>query len=259
MLSDLTTIAKRCTRCGIVKNAVQDFPKKSGQCKTCRAAYKRAYHATNAEKVRARRKAYYASNHEKIRASQQAYRAAHHEEIRVYQQAYRAAHQEELRAYFTAHRAANLEKIRVREQQYAAPHREANKTRMRAYYAEHREEVRQKVKAWKAANPKKVRAGNKAWEAANPEKVRARRARRRARENNAPRVERFTVLEIAERDRWVCHLCHKKVTRTTWSIDHLTPLSRGGAHTRDNVALAHVLCNATRGNRDATPVQLRLM
>src|SRR5581483_6016070 len=56
----------------------------------------------------------------------------------------------------------------------------------------------------------------------------------------------FTLLEIAVRDGWKCHICHKPVSRATWSMDHLVPLVDGGPHSRENVALAHHLCNSIR-------------
>lgn len=61
---------------------------------------------------------------------------------------------------------------------------------------------------------------------------------------------------IAERDGWRCHICKRKVRRSTWSLDHLVPLASGGTHTYDNVALAHHRCNTLRGSAGAA--QLRL-
>lgn len=52
---------------------------------------------------------------------------------------------------------------------------------------------------------------------------------------------------VARRDGWVCAICGGKVTRANWSLDHVVPLSKGGAHTYANVVLAHVTCNARRG------------
>jgi 5-methylcytosine-specific restriction endonuclease McrA len=33
------------------------------------------------------------------------------------------------------------------------------------------------------------------------------------------------------------------------SVDHIVPLSLGGPHTLDNAQLAHLRCNAIKGNR----------
>jgi HNH endonuclease len=62
---------------------------------------------------------------------------------------------------------------------------------------------------------------------------------------------------VAERDRWVCHLCGKKVKPGQESVDHLVPVSAGGADRMDNVALAHIRCNSRRGVKGE--VQLRLL
>lgn len=75
----------------------------------------------------------------------------------------------------------------------------------------------------------------------------------------------FTLREVAERDGWRCHLCGLAVPNRAYkardhdpTIDHLIPVSKGGAHTFDNVALAHNRCNWERGNADVS-FQLRLV
>lgn len=75
----------------------------------------------------------------------------------------------------------------------------------------------------------------------------------------------YTDREIFERDQWRCHLCGKKVDpaasrRSPYgaSIDHLVPLSLGGADAPANVATAHNRCNREKGIK-ARDEQLRLM
>lgn len=74
----------------------------------------------------------------------------------------------------------------------------------------------------------------------------------------------ITIRELAERDGWRCHLCCKKVPDREYAarpldatIDHLIPLSAGGQHVPENVALAHFQCNSQRS--DTGPAQLRLV
>lgn len=62
---------------------------------------------------------------------------------------------------------------------------------------------------------------------------------------------------IYERDNFTCQLCHEPMDMSACaphprspSIDHITPLSRGGAHAPFNVQSACFLCNATKGNRE---------
>lgn len=81
------------------------------------------------------------------------------------------------------------------------------------------------------------------------------RHRRRQRMNAANR-DQIPLAAIAKRDGWRCHICHRKVSKATWSLDHLVPLVHGGTHTLDNVALAHHQCNSLRGAHGQA--QLRL-
>lgn len=71
-----------------------------------------------------------------------------------------------------------------------------------------------------------------------------------------PEAESFDREEIAERDGWRCGLCQRRVGKSyVWpdprsaSIDHIEPLSVGGKHRRENVILAHLGCNQSKGNR----------
>jgi hypothetical protein len=79
--------------------------------------------------------------------------------------------------------------------------------------------------------------------------------RRRARERNAI-VEMFNTKEMFNRDKWICQICGLKVdSRLKYphpksaSLDHRIALSNGGSHTEDNVQLAHLGCNSSKGNR----------
>lgn len=82
-------------------------------------------------------------------------------------------------------------------------------------------------------------------------------ARRRALKSGAG-AERFDPQEIFERDGWVCGICGLDVDPAarfpdpgSASLDHIIPLTRGGAHVRTNVQLAHLYCNCCKGNRTA--------
>lgn len=81
------------------------------------------------------------------------------------------------------------------------------------------------------------------------ESDRARYSRRRARKLGT-QVEKFTRLEIIERDGATCYLCGRtELADGEIHIDHVIPLSRGGTHTRDNVRVACAVCNLRKGAR----------
>lgn len=86
--------------------------------------------------------------------------------------------------------------------------------------------------------------------------------RRRALIASASTGEPVLLAEIAERDGWRCGICERPVdTKERWpapgspSLDHVVPLSKGGAHDPSNVRLAHVRCNSARGNRTVSEVR----
>lgn len=96
------------------------------------------------------------------------------------------------------------------------------------------------------------RMNDKNWTPARKAAWQARRALTRG----APDAEKFDYADIFERDGWVCGICTLPVDRDLkWphpmsaSLDHVTPLSRGGRHSRDNVQCSHLTCNLRKSNR----------
>lgn len=82
-------------------------------------------------------------------------------------------------------------------------------------------------------------------------------AKARRAQQSTTEVEIVSPLEVFERDGWLCGICGETVNKDLrWpdpmsaSIDHVWPLSMGGAHTMDNLRCAHLRCNNVRGNRD---------
>ena len=87
------------------------------------------------------------------------------------------------------------------------------------------------------------------WRSENPEKRRDHDARRRARKSGAT-VGVVDSLAVMERDKWLCHLCGKKIPkdarwpdRLSASVDHVVPLAQGGEHSMANVRASHAICN----------------
>ena len=82
--------------------------------------------------------------------------------------------------------------------------------------------------------------------------------RRRALLLEASTGKPVILAEIADRDSWFCGLCKLPVDATlaypdpmSKSLDHIVPLSKGGAHDPSNAQLAHLRCNVSKGNRAA--------
>lgn len=65
--------------------------------------------------------------------------------------------------------------------------------------------------------------------------------------------EREKARELRQTNWWrtlvskgICHYCHKKFKAAELTMDHVTPLARGGISTRGNCVPACRACNATK-------------
>jgi 5-methylcytosine-specific restriction endonuclease McrA len=185
----------------------------------------------NAADRREYRAAYYQRNKEKAAARNKT------PEALAWRREWRALNAERINAQVRARRASDPS----RDRETARKSRSNNRARINARDARYREQnrlyVARSVKASKAKKPELYAA----------HAVQA-QARRRAKRMSA-KAETFTSKMIFYRDENICHLCGKKVTTHSRSLDHLIPICRGGPHTRWNVATAHTLCNQRRQAR----------
>lgn len=66
-----------------------------------------------------------------------------------------------------------------------------------------------------------------------------RRARLAGATIGAPVDRRAIIL----RDKSICHICGEKCEPADIHLDHVIPLSKGGAHSPENIKVAHSRCN----------------
>lgn len=104
---------------------------------------------------------------------------------------------------------------------------------------------------WDAQNPEKRYAAVRSWVSKNPEKVagywQVGRQARRARESDAP--GEFTAEEIGQllaQQGGCCAYCEAE---DRLSLDHKTPLSRGGSNWVENLQWLCVSCNSKKRTR----------
>jgi 5-methylcytosine-specific restriction endonuclease McrA len=72
-------------------------------------------------------------------------------------------------------------------------------------------------------------------------------ARKKARELGTPLVELVDRPAIVARDNSTCYLCHRQLSGLQITLDHVIPLTRGGAHTASNLRVACRSCNSSKG------------
>jgi len=55
--------------------------------------------------------------------------------------------------------------------------------------------------------------------------------------------------EIYERDSGICYICNSKIEFSKYQADHIIPISRGGEHTKENLAVTCSRCNQVKGTK----------
>jgi len=221
---------KRCSKCGELK-ALSEFYKRKdskdglvGQCKACYTASGKRYRDANPEKEAARHKQYRDANPDYIKR----WHKANPERRVAYDQRYRDTHTEQIAAY---------------GKQWYETYRERAKATSKQYYVAHCEEYAASAKRWREANPEKVVAYQKQWRDANPEKWAGYSQHRRALKAAAT-IEDFDIMEVWEREGYTCAYCGSTENLT---IDHIVALADGGSHSLDNLTVACMSCNSSKG------------
>lgn len=240
-------------------------------------AYNQDHRQERAAKSRAQRAA-----HPEVGAN---YRATHKGDINAKARARYASHKAEeairYKTYYEAHKAEIAARMvsyhlthKVERATYRAEHKETIAARVGAYNKTHPEQMATSDRTWREAHKPKLAASGRAYKQdhaaeiairqrayylAHPDKISAHRHRRRARMAGAEHVP-YNPSDIFARDLGVCGLCHERVaTKAEQSIDHILPISLGGADSPHNVQLAHRRCNFAKSNSALQfPQNLRL-
>lgn len=257
---------------------VDDCEDESFARKMCKPHYRRDYYQRNKERENASNKAYREANPEywKSRWADYAERrwgAERAERRKALEDRLAASHKECTKCLQSLPKARFYDDPRRRDglhswckecfKEHCAskvdPERRNELARIRnATDDEKRERRYAQHRAWHArayaADPEmraRAVARAKAWAEANPERasILARNSsnRRRAR-IAAQSSEDVNYAAILDRDGMVCHICGDDIPdMSDLHFDHVIPLSRGGAHSYDNIKPSHASCNLRKG------------
>ena len=135
-----------------------------------------------------------------------------------------------------AERNRDPEKKRIHAKQYRETHKDIEKARL---------------KKWKTDSPEKYRAYHA-------------RSKFKNRCSVSEYDSSINLEKLYNRDKGICALCGGYCDYNDFifiggtfiagytypSIDHIKPLSKGGAHTWDNVQLAHKYCNSIKSDKE---------
>lgn len=146
---------------------------------------------------------------------------------------------------------------------WLAANRERARQAQREYEIRNRDRLNQRKQAWRAANQERLRAYARKYNREHPERqaayllrnaekcaLRARAATQRRRFGPDGRPVDFAAI-LAEHGM-TCHICGGAIAdRSDLHFDHVIPLSRGGAHSAENIRPSHAFCNQSKGARIA--------
>jgi 5-methylcytosine-specific restriction endonuclease McrA len=211
----ILTDKKRCGKCKKWKS-LEEFSKNKTTCRECRKGETRAYKDKYPEKVKETRRSTYANHKEKTLETNRQYRKRNANKILEIARKWKDENIEKVRRY------------------------------RREWQARNKEKARKIKKNWRDNNLEKARANRRKWLADNPEKNTVYLENRRASKiKNGGTITEKEWKDLCEKYGNMCLCCKRADVRLT--LDHVVPLSSGGANTIGNAQPLCLSCNSAKG------------
>lgn len=187
------------------------------------------------------------------KASAAKYRAKTRDKKAAYLAEYYRTNIDAIKTRATKYAEENPERLKAAGAKYRQTHKQKTKDRHFLYYSEHKAERQAYDAAYWALHREEHNAYLKQWRANHPSEAATYTETRRARKVHAPACD-FTPKqweELKATYKGRCAYCGRKMKRLTQ--DHIIPLSKGGAHTVNNIIPSCQSCNSRKATR-AAPV-----
>lgn len=212
-------MSKICEKCGVETERTLE-----GKCKVCVKARSAAWYQLNIEKRKAYAAARYAENQNKDREKNAAWKAANKEKVLKSQSDWNSANP----TYQSDYRASNKAKST-----------DYNKS----YYLANSEKAKKCASEWKASNQDKCKENMAAWRLNNKESLRVNHQNRRARKKeNGGILSKDLVAKLMKLQKGKCPCCGEPLG-ANYHLDHIVPISLGGANVDSNIQLLRQRCN----------------
>lgn len=125
----------------------------------------------------------------------------------------------------------------------------------KAYRKANKHKETERMRRWIEHNPERFKQNVNRWIVNNPEKVRAAQLRRARAELDGNATPKLIEAKWKASNK-TCHLCGDPIDpnlpsrlRMARTIDHITPIARGGKHDLDNIDFAHRSCNSSKKDK----------
>jgi len=147
------------------------------------------------------------------------------------------------RDYINTRQRAYWHKNRERILQWRAEYRCLNKIRISGYHKKYRENNQTKIKQF-----------SRNFKLNHPDRVRANSQIQKANRKNAGVLTKHLLQQVYENNikkygTLTCVLCNKMIRFGEDSLEHLTPICKGGKNTLENLNISHRKCNLQKGTK----------
>jgi 5-methylcytosine-specific restriction endonuclease McrA len=131
---------------------------------------------------------------------------------------------------------------------YIALPKEQRKIIRRQKYLSNREYQLEHARRYIAKHPEKRRKYQSTYVAKYPLRAREFTRRYKARKKFATNGKVDYSL-IIKQFGYICHICNGTIDHNDLHMDHVIPLSRGGAHSQGNLMPSHSICNLRKHDK----------
>lgn len=259
---------KACRKCGLEKpNNCEIFVNIKGKpgriCQDCHREYCKSYYAANREKMlqgfrdarksnpdlhRARDGEYYRKHIDKKKEGSKRYREANPDRVRQSLKDWCKRNPERVAEYGVAHRAKYKEKIYARQLRWISDNKDHVRALSRKNYHANIERTTEYYRQWREKNRSRLNELARAQYQKDKAKVKAAKHQRRIGNGSGISFTKTDLDRILEEQCGTCRYCDTEISEK-YEIDHFIPIARGGGNEPENIVLACMPCNRSKGAR----------
>jgi len=153
--------------------------------------------------------------------------------------------------------AKNPEKYRKRNQHWIIQNKDKQLEMQRQWREKNKEHIKNYDKEYRKDNEEvhaKARERLRVWVRNNPERHRINKAnssrkRRAVKQNRESNLTASQINALIKNSNNICFWCDREIPKGKMHLDHITPLSKGGDDTINNLVVSCASCNLRKSDK----------